>query len=153
LETQRIAGKQTASQTGSETGKQLKIKIEKPRLGLPVSLVVDDGVPCINPLYYFHLHVAPDKHGRQHEATIPLDLLEQFAEVAQRHAMRGKFTVLPYPAGLGTILEEWKGFDRQEIERWLEITRTEIAPLFDITPEILTHTLLGPANPYADSGS
>ena len=118
----------------------LTIRIEKPRLGLPVSLVVDDGVPCINPLYYFYLQVPMDRH-ETHEPCIPLDLIEQFAAVAQRHAIRGKFTVLPYPAGLGTILEDWEGFDRQEIERWLDVARSAIAPQFDITPEILTHTL------------
>lgn len=123
-----------------ETQHNIGIHIEKPRLGLPVSLVVDDGVPCINPLYYFYLQVPMDRH-EVHEPCIPLDLIEQFAEVAQRHAIRGKFTVLPYPAGLGTILEGWDGCDRQEIARWLDVARSEIAPQFDITPEILTHTL------------
>ena len=77
-----------------ETQPNIGIHIEKPRLGLPVSLVVDDGVPCINPLYYFYLQVPMDRH-EVHEPCIPLDLIEQFAEVAQRHAIRGKFTVLP----------------------------------------------------------
>lgn len=125
-----------------DANSETTIHIEKPRLGLPVSLIVDDGVPCINPLYYFYLHVNPEKlETQKHEPCIPLDLVEQFAEMAQRHAMRGKFTVLPYPAGLGTILDGWDGCDRREMERWLEITRARIAPYFDITPEILTHTL------------
>jgi hypothetical protein len=55
--------------------------------------------------------------------------------------MRGKFSVLPYPAGLGSILEGWEGCDRAELAAWLELARTRIAPHFDITPEILTHTL------------
>ncbi len=123
-----------------ETQHEMSIKIEKPRLSYPISLVVDDGVPCINPLYYFYLQVPTEKH-EEHEPTIPFDLVEQFAELIQRQAMRGKFTVLPYPAGLGTILEGWEGGDRAVIARWLDVVRTEIAPHFDITPEILTHTL------------
>ena len=123
-----------------ETQHKLNIRIEKPGLGLPISLVVDDGAPCINPLYYFYLQVPMDRH-ETHEPCIPLDLIEQFADVVQRHAMRGKFTVLPYPAGLGTILAGWDGCDRQEMARWLDVARSAIAPQFDITPEILTHTL------------
>ena len=118
----------------------LNFIVEKPRLGYPLSLVIDDGVPCINPLHYYYLQVIPERMEK-HEPTIPLDLMEQFAEVVQRHGIRGKFTVLPYPAGLGTILDGWEGCDRTEMDRWLEIARTVIARQFDITPEILTHTL------------
>lgn len=123
-----------------KTQHEMSIKIEKPRLSYPVSLVVDDGVPCINPLYYFYLQVPMEKQ-EAHEPCIPFDLVEQFAELIQRQAMRGKFTVLPYPAGLGTILEGWEGCDRAVIARWLDVVRQRIAPQFDITPEILTHTL------------
>jgi hypothetical protein len=118
----------------------LPIQIEKPRLSVPASLIVDDPAPCINPFYYYRLQV--DREGAErHEPRIPLDFLAQFADVCQAHAMRGKFSVLPYPAGLGSILEGWEGCDRAELAAWLDLARTRIAPHFDITPEILTHTL------------
>src|SRR5215212_1693064 len=118
----------------------LRIHIEKPRLGLPASLIVDDPAPCINPFYYYRLQV--DRAGAErHEQHIPLDFLEQFADVCRAHQMRGKFSVLPYPAGLGSILKGWEGCDRAELAAWVELARTQIAPHFDITPEILTHTL------------
>jgi hypothetical protein len=118
----------------------LQITVEKPRLSVPASLIVDDPAPCINPFYYYRLQV--DREGAErHEPRIPLDFLEQFADVCQAHGMRGKFSVLPYPAGLGSILDGWEGCDRAELAAWLELARTRIAPHFDITPEILTHTL------------
>jgi hypothetical protein len=117
-----------------------KIQIEKPRLGIPVSLILDDGVPVINALYYFHLQVKQEDFD-QHASRIPLDFLHQFVSVCQKWGVRGKFTVLPYPAGLGTILEGWEGCDKAELDGWLAVARSEIAPQFDITPEILTHTL------------
>jgi hypothetical protein len=118
----------------------LQISVEKPRLSIPASLIVDDPAPCINPFYYYRLQV--DREGAErHEPRIPLDFLEQFADVCRAHAMRGKFSVLPYPAGLGSILEGWEGCDRAELAAWIELARTRIAPHFDITPEILTHTL------------
>ena len=118
----------------------MQIQIEKPRLGIPASLIIDDPAPCINPFYYFRRQV--DREGRErHEQHIPLDFLEQFADLCRSRGMRGKFSVLPYPAGLGSILDGWEGCDRAELAGWLDLARTEIAPRFDITPEILTHTL------------
>ena len=118
----------------------IHINIEKPRLGLPVSLIIDDSVPCLNALYYFRLQVNLEEYD-QHQRLIPLDFLKQFVAVCQKWSIRGKFTVLPYPAGLGTILDGWEGCDRAELAAWLELTRQAVAPQFDITPEILTHTL------------
>jgi hypothetical protein len=118
----------------------LRITIEKPRLSVPASLIVDDPAPCVNPFYYYRLQV--DREGwERHEQRIPLDFLAQFAGVCRSRGMRGKFSVLPYPAGLGSILEGWEGCDRAELAAWLDLARAEIAPHFDITPEILTHTL------------
>src|SRR3954447_2942252 len=118
----------------------VQIEIEKPRLSISASLIIDDPAPCINPFYYYRLQV--DREGAErHEPRIPLDFLAQFADVCQAHAMRGKFSVLPYPAGLGSILEGWEGCDHAELAAWLELARARIAPHFDITPEILTHTL------------
>jgi hypothetical protein len=126
----------------------VQIQIEKPRLSVPASLIVDDPAPCINPFYYYRLQV--DREGAErHEPRIPLDFLEQFADVCHAHGIRGKFSVLPYPAGLGSILEGWLGCDRAELAAWLELTRTRIAPHFDITPEILTHTLALDLTTYA----
>jgi len=118
----------------------MQITIEKPRLGIPISLIVDDSVPCINALYYFNAQVGNEKDQHHHQ-FIPLDFIDQFVEVCSRQGIRGKFTILPYPAGLGTLLERWEGCDRNDIQRWLDTARSAITPQFDITPEILTHTL------------
>jgi hypothetical protein len=117
----------------------INITIEKPRLGMPVSLILDDGVPVINPLYYYRLQVNQEEYDL-HASRIPLDFLEQFAAVVQKWGMRGKFTIIPYPAGLGSILDGWEGCDKAELDSWLALARSAIAPSFDITPEILTHT-------------
>jgi hypothetical protein len=116
------------------------IQVEKPRLGNPVSLIIDDAVPVVNALYYFRLQINQEGYD-QLVKRIPLDFLEQFAAVVQKWGLRGKFTVIPYPAGLGSILEGWEGCDQAELESWLGLARSAIAPYFDITPEILTHTL------------
>lgn len=120
-------------------GNPIRIQIEKPRRAIPITLIVDDPAPSINPLYYYRLQV-DNKNYEQHVREIPFNFLEQFIAVCQRHGTRGKFSILPYPAGLGSILEGWDGCDLAEIQRWLDLVRTHLVPNFDITPEILTHT-------------
>jgi hypothetical protein len=115
------------------------IRVEKPRRSVPITLIVDDPAPCINPLYYYRLQVDGQNYER-HVPSIPFDFLQHFVNVCKARGVRGKFSILPYPAGLGSILEGWDGCDPDEIRRWLDLVRTELVPSFDITPEILTHT-------------
>lgn len=105
---------------------------------LPIALLVDDGAPCINPLYYHDVQVRRSPVSMP--ATIPIRLLEEFIDCITAHGVRGKFTVLPYPAGLGAITRGLRGCDRAEMQAWLHLVRRHILPRFDIHPEILTHT-------------
>ena len=113
---------------------------------LPMCMIVDDPAPIINPLYYFRLQVGKmaepkQQSGEAMPSKIPLELLERFAEAAARFGVKGKFSILAYPAGLGSILDGWEGADKKELEAWLRVARERVEPLFDITPEIMTHTL------------
>lgn len=107
---------------------------------LPIALIIDDPMPCINPLYYFHLQVSKIAEPA-HERTIPVSFLEQFIEVVESHGVRGDFSVIPYPAGLGSIAEGLEGFDDAELDQWLGLVRDHLPENFDIHSEILTHTL------------
>ncbi len=113
---------------------------------LPICFIVDDSEPVINPLYYCEQQVRKNEVPRQQsgelvERTIPLEMIERFSTAIRRHRVRGKFSVIPYPAGLGSIIDGWEGADQREIEAWLKIAREQIQPLMDISPEMLTHTM------------
>jgi len=113
---------------------------------LAVCLMVDDPAPVVNPLYYVETQVRGavnpcQKSGEPMRASIPIELIERFAELIERFEARGKFSVVPYPAGLGAITDGWSGADQGKIDRWLWIARQRIEPRMDITPEMLTHTL------------
>ncbi len=111
---------------------------------LPISLIIDDPAPLINVFWW---HVAEPQHtdhptlrsGEPVARDVPVDFIRQFADVIERHGIRGKFSVLPYPAGLGKISEGWPGCDRRALAEWIEIARSRVMPLMDICPEILTH--------------
>ncbi|HIE51431.1 MAG TPA: hypothetical protein EYP85_06695 [Armatimonadetes bacterium] len=107
---------------------------------LPIALIVDDSCPCINPLWYFRRQVGGIAEP-PYPRTIPVDFCQRFAEWAAESGVKGDFTVLPCPAGLGPLTEGLRGFPPAEVERWLSIVREWIMPRFDLHPEILTHTL------------
>jgi len=113
-----------------------------PNLRTPFSFIVDDSTPCINPLYYYRLQVGPSTPEYYSETkAIPNDLLVEFTQIVTENGVKGKFTVIPYPAGLGSI-ETWlEGYSVAEMREWLGIVRERLLDNFDITAEMLTHTL------------
>jgi hypothetical protein len=111
---------------------------------VPISLIIDDPAPLIN-VYWWHAAAAQKtdspvvKTGEPVARDVPLDFMRQFADVIERRGIRGKFSVLPYPAGLGKISEGWAGADRAALSEWIGIARSRVMPRMDICPEILTH--------------
>lgn len=79
--------------------------------------------------------------AQQPAAFCPIQVLEEFADIADEFELGGKFTVLPCPAGLGRIDGTVRGVEPGYIERALDIVRRRIVPRFNITPEVLTHSM------------
>jgi hypothetical protein len=114
-------------------------------MSLPICLIIDDPAPLIN-VYWWHV-AARQKSDAPVETTgepvpreVPLDFMHEFADVVAAWNLRGKFTVLPIPAGLGKITDGWPGCDRRALAEWIAVARKRLMGQMDITPEILTHT-------------
>jgi len=107
-------------------------RVENPLLRQPLSLVVDDPNPGYNPAH-FHLGF------RYGPPLVPRELVDQFADVVEAHGIRGKFSVIPNPFGLGRIDQSVQGLSDADVAYFLDAVRTRIAPALDITPEVLTH--------------
>jgi len=99
---------------------------------LPISLIVDDPCPGYNPL---HFHLPDEKHLRE----IPLKLIHDCADLFEEFGVRGKFSLLPYPMGMGPIDGHVKGIPDEVVKDFVAVVRDRIGKQFDITPEILTH--------------
>ncbi len=69
------------------------------------------------------------------------DELARFAGIAERFGVRGKFTYLPFPAGWGRVDERVRGYSDEELTRMNAIVRDRLDGRFDITPEVMTHTM------------
>ena len=108
------------------------LQVEHPLLRLPISLIVDDPTPGYNPAY-FH---SGFRNGPMHT---PRELVDRFADLVETTRIRGKFSVIPYPFGLGRVDHAVRGVSDTDRRYFLDVTRERIAPWLDITPEALTH--------------
>jgi len=62
--------------------------------------------------------------------------------------VKGKFSLIPYPAGVGRVDEGFPDFSTLEYQAWLRVYRELIWPSFDLTPEMLTHTAVVDLNTF-----
>jgi hypothetical protein len=113
---------------------------------VPLSLIVDDSAPLVN-LNYFFLrdriaHTGNYQRWEDVPVVIPESFTREFAEWCAGAGVKGKYSVVPVPAGLGRIDEGLPLFGRGQIESWLRMCREAIVPNFDVTPEMLTHTFV-----------
>ena len=122
---------------------------------IPISFIVDDSP--INSSYWLRrqpeeMGIAQPPRGafglwvhrwRDQEPSkiIPNGFWQDFIRWAKSAGMKGKFTFLPCPAGLGCIDEGVAGYSAAELSELIALVREEILPHFDITPEILTHSM------------
>lgn len=130
----------------------MDVTIENPRGRVPVSLILDDSCPVVNLTHHWIRDcwdIAPNHQGTQPRipwhnlpAEIPADFARKFADWAGENGVRGKFSVIPMPAGLGRIDQGLPGVPAAKLADWMEVIRTRLAPSFDLTPEMITHTFV-----------
>ena len=99
---------------------------------VPVSLIVDDG-GVVNMFYFHHMAV-------EHEFRIPVSFTRKFAALCKANGIRGKFSIVPMPAGLGRLDEKKVArIPAGHIRSHIREMKKNIEGDFSITPEILTH--------------
>jgi hypothetical protein len=115
----------------TDTGRGRTRQKRESDMPLPMALIIDDGAP-VN-LMYWH---EPD---RLHAMLIPQAFTRGFADLCAAYGVKGKFSVVPMPGGLGRIDESLARVPQRSLSAFLQTVAQRIAPAFDITPEILTH--------------
>ncbi|MBE6368436.1 MAG: hypothetical protein E7052_11115 [Lentisphaerae bacterium] len=102
---------------------------------VPISLIIDDG-GVVN-TYFFH------DLRHKHELLIPPAFAILFGKICAQYGVRGKYSVVPIPCGLGRLdePENVNMVPSGNIEAFIKYAKEYIAPRFSITPELLTHLL------------
>jgi hypothetical protein len=113
---------------------------------VPVSLIIDDSTCLVNLAHFgipqFH-EVFPDQYHQPWKTLpreIPDSFVRKFGEWCTERGVKGKYSVIPYPACVGWLDRELPGWSRQELEASLELVRKLMAPRWDIHPEMVSHT-------------
>jgi hypothetical protein len=111
---------------------------------VPLSIIFDDSTVLVNLNYFWMRDRNPiDGLGRKWEhvpVVHPESFTREFAEFCLEHGVRGKYSIVPNPAGLGRVDQGLPMFSKQQQESWLNMCREVIVPAYDITPEMITHT-------------
>ena len=98
---------------------------------IPVSLIIDDG--GVVDMSFFGQSAYP------HELLVPMSFAKRFSDICRKNGVKGKFSVIPMPGGLGRIDQRLNRVPTRVLKSMLNFIRKEIEPIFSITPEILTH--------------
>jgi hypothetical protein len=131
---------------GDRSRRDETVKVINPRGRVPVSFIIDDSTCLVN-LAHFKIpqlaEVYPDRYlqdWRRLPREIPDAFVRKFGEFCREHGVKGKYSVVPYPACVGWVDRFMPGWTRRELEDSLSLVRDFMAPDWDIHPEMVTHT-------------
>ena len=111
------------------------IRPELPRLSVPICLLVDDWT-------------VGDVWQEKKDFDRSWEFVNNFADLVERYGIKGKISFVPYlsthkspdPDPLGRIDRGIKGLSHGRLEEYIQVVRERLVPVFDISPEVLTHT-------------
>ncbi|MGN6545087.1 MAG: hypothetical protein ACTHK7_08570 [Aureliella sp.] len=124
------------------------VAVELPRLRVPMSFIIDDSTSLVNMGRFCMPQFKTawpdrseyDKPWQSWPAEIPDDFLRRFGQWCAEHHVRGKFSMVPYPACVGWLDRELPGWSRKQLEASLKLVRELMVPNWDVHPEMITHT-------------
>jgi hypothetical protein len=122
------------------------ITVLNPQDRVPLSFIIDDSTCLVN-LAHFCIpqfaEVFPDRYlqdWRKLPREIPDTFVREFGEWCHEHKVKGKYSIVPYPATVGWVDREMPGWTKKELQASLKLVRDLMLPDWDIHPEMITHT-------------
>ncbi len=124
------------------------VRIINPKARVPVSFIIDDSTCLVN-LAHFAVpqfaEVFPDRYlqdWRKLPREIPDDFVRKFGDWCGERNIKGKYSIVPYPACVGRVDQRLPGWSRTDLEDSLNVVRKRMMPNWDIHPEMVTHTFV-----------
>ena len=113
---------------------------------VPVSLIIDDSTCLVN-MAHFGIpqfgEVFPDQYKqdwRKLPREIPDSFVREFGEWSKENGVKGKYSIVPFPACTGWVSRFIPGWTEKELKNSLDLVREVIVPNWDIHPEMVSHT-------------
>ena len=138
------------------------VTVLNPRGRVPVGLIIDDSTCLVNlnrfamPQFNTAFAGASEvyhRNWREWPVEIPDAFVRKFGEWCAEHGVKGKYSIVPYPACVGRLDRMLPGWTQQELQDSLNLVRTVMLPNWDIHPEMVTHTRvidIRTGHPYPD---
>jgi hypothetical protein len=129
-----------------EPPEKISVEIINPRDRVPVGLFIDDSTCLVNMAYYGipqFGEVFPENYRqdwRKLPREIPDTFVREFGEWSLENGVKGKYSIVPYPACTGWVSRFIPGWTERELRDSLDIVRKVITPNWDIHPEMVSHT-------------
>lgn len=158
-----LALENLAAQESGERPKQSQIvETLNPRARVPVGLIIDDSTCLVNlnrfAMPQFNTAFSGKKKAYRRDwkswpSEIPDDFVRKFGDWCGENGVKGKYSIVPYPACVGRLDREVPGWSRREMQDSIRLVRDRMMPNWDIHPEMITHTRvidLKTGHPYPD---
>jgi hypothetical protein len=134
---------------GDRPKQDASVQVLHPQGRIPVSLIIDDSTCLVN-LNRFAIPQFDEAWGgkrkeyrvdwRKMPAEIPDAFVRKFGEWCAEHGVKGKYSIIPYPACVGRVDRILPGWTQRQLDDSLKLVRTLMVPHWDIHPEMVTHT-------------
>jgi hypothetical protein len=157
-----LTGRTAAQTPGERPIQAADVVVLNPATRVPVSFIIDDSTCLVN-LNRFAMPQFDDAFGgknktfardwRSWPVEIPDSFVRTFGTWCAEHGVKGKYSIVPYPACVGRLDRGLPGWTQRELADSIELVRTLMVPNWDIHPEMVTHTRvidLSTGHPYAD---
>jgi len=142
------------------TDNSIVVEVLNPCDRVPVSLIIDDSTCLVNMAHFGipqFAEVFPAQYKqdwRKLPREIPDNFVREFGEWSLSNGIKGKYSVVPYPACTGWVNRFIPGWTKQELTDSLDLIREVIVPNWDIHPEMVSHTRvidIKTGKPYPDA--
>ena len=135
-----------AQSPGERPKQSEKVTVLNPLGRVPVSFIIDDSTCLVN-LGHFCVpqfaEVFPGKYEqdwRKLPREIPDSFVREFGEWCRDKGVKGKYSIVPYPACVGWLDRDLPGWSHQQLQDSLKLVRDFMTVDWDIHPEMISHT-------------
>jgi hypothetical protein len=135
-----------AQPTGERPQPAQGVTVLNPQNRVPVSLIIDDSTCLVNMAHFGIPHFAtawPDRYKQDWRSLpreIPDSFVRKFGEWCREHGVKGKYSIVPYPACVGWLDRCLPGWSQKDLDDSLNLVRELMMPDWDIHPEMISHT-------------
>ena len=123
-----------------------EVTVLNPRNRVPVSFIIDDSTALVN-MAYFGIpqfkEVFPQQYlqdWKKLPREIPDDFVREFRDWCGENGVKGKYSMVPFPACTGWLHRFIPGWSKADLEESLKLVRDTMTPNWDIHPEMISHT-------------